>query len=126
MKTYQATARREGKWWVVEVDGVGVTQGRSTAEAHRMAVDLVEIMEEIPHDEIEVRIEFEIPGALGDEVKSARQATREADLAQRKAADQTRLAVGRLLGSGLSKQDAARILRVSPQRISQLVKPRSA
>lgn len=124
MKIYQATACREGKWWVVKVDGVGATQGRSAAEAQRMAADLVAIMEEIPLEEIEVQIDFEIPGPLGDEVKQARQATREADLAQRKAADRTRAAVSRLLGSGLSKQDAARILRVSPQRISQLVKPR--
>ena len=26
VSTYRATAHREGNWWVVEVDGIGVTQ----------------------------------------------------------------------------------------------------
>jgi hypothetical protein len=123
VKTYPATARREGKWWVVEVNGVGTTQGRSTAEAQRMATDLVAIMEETPLDDIKVEIEFELPGDLGDEVKRAKQETRAAEQAQRSAAEKIRRAVTHILGNGMSKQDAARILGVSPQRISQLVKP---
>ncbi|MGX7825330.1 hypothetical protein ACTG9Q_09570 [Actinokineospora sp. 24-640] len=58
MKTYQATARREDEWWVVEVDGVGVTQGRSTAEAHRMAVDLVAVMTGVPVGTVEVTVDL--------------------------------------------------------------------
>ncbi|MGA6163281.1 hypothetical protein [Amycolatopsis magusensis] len=62
MKAYRATAHREDKWWVVQVEGVGATQGRSTAEAQRMAADLVAIMEEIPPDDFTVSIDFDIPG----------------------------------------------------------------
>ncbi|MBN6035963.1 hypothetical protein [Amycolatopsis sp. 195334CR] len=123
MKTYRATAHREEKWWVVEVEGVGATQGRSTAEAQRMAADLVEMMEELAPDEFTISVEFDIPGPLGEDIRRAREATREADLAQRKAAERTREVVHRLLNSGLSKQDIAKVLHVSPQRVSQLVKP---
>jgi hypothetical protein len=123
MTTYRAQARREDRWWVVEVHGVGTTQGRTTAEAQRMAVDLVAVMEQVPLDEVIVEIEFELPGALGEEIKRARQDTREAELAQRRAAENARRAVAHLLESGLSKQDAARILGVSAQRISQLARP---
>ncbi|MGC7093603.1 hypothetical protein ACPZ19_02950 [Amycolatopsis lurida] len=122
MKTYRATAHREEKWWVVEVEGVGATQGRSTAEAQRMAADLVEMMEELAPGEFTVSIDFDIPGPLGEDVRRAKEATREADLAQRKAAERTREVVHRLLNSGLSKQDVAKVLHVSPQRVSQLVK----
>lgn len=87
-----------------------------------MAKDLVAIMEEVPLDEVNVEIEFELPGTLGDEIKSARQETRKAEQAQRSAAEKVRRAVAHILSSGMSKQDAARILGVSPQRISQLVK----
>lgn len=87
-----------------------------------MAADLVAVMEETPLEEISVQIEFDLPGSLGDEVRRAKEATRDADQAQRKAAERTRQVVRHLLSSGMSKQDAARILRVSPQRISQLVK----
>lgn len=89
-----------------------------------MAKDLVAIMEEVPLDEVNVEIEFKLPGTLGDEIKSARQETRKAEQAQRSAAEKVRRAVAHILSSGMSKQDAARILGVSPQRISQLVKTR--
>ncbi|MDQ3404169.1 MAG: hypothetical protein M3548_12345 [Actinomycetota bacterium] len=122
MRSYRATARREGKWWVVDVEGVGATQGRSTAEAQRMATDLITVMDEIPPERFEVRVEFELPGALGGEVKRARLESRAAEQAQRDAADNVRRVVAHILGAGMSKQDAARILGVSPQRISQLTK----
>ena len=64
VKTYRATARRDDNWWVVDVDGVGTTQGHSTAEAQRMAADLVAIMKDIPLDQVRVQIEFELAGDL--------------------------------------------------------------
>lgn len=88
-----------------------------------MAADLMAVMEQVPLDDVTVEVEFELPGALGEEIKRARQETREAEQLQRRAADNARRAVAHLLESGLSKQDAARILGVSPQRISQLAKP---
>jgi DNA-directed RNA polymerase specialized sigma24 family protein len=123
VKSFSATARREGKWWVVDVHGIGATQGRTTTEAERMAKDLVAIMEEIPVDTVDVEIEFMLPGELGHEVRNAREQTRAAEQAQRRAAEKIRQAVAHIIGNGMSKQDAARILGVSPQRISQLVKP---
>jgi DNA-directed RNA polymerase specialized sigma24 family protein len=122
VKTYRASAHREGKWWVIDVDGVGVTQGRSTAEARRMAADLVAIMLEVPLTQVEVEIAFEVPGILGEEIRQARSETLRAEEAQRHAAEKTRAVVAHILEDGMSKQDAARILGVSPQRISQLTK----
>ncbi|MCP2166328.1 hypothetical protein [Goodfellowiella coeruleoviolacea] len=87
-----------------------------------MATDLVAVMEQVPIEEVLVQIEFELPGSLGEEIKRARQEAQAAEQAQRNAAEKVRRVVTHLLGSGLSKQDAARILGVSPQRISQLVK----
>lgn len=121
MKTYTATATREGHWWVVDVPGVGVTQGRTTREAERMAVDLVAVMSGVPIDGVSVTVEFRLVGALADEVRSAKQAQSDAEKAQRRAADLSRAAVRQVLAAGLSKQDAARVLGLSAQRISQLV-----
>lgn len=122
MSTHTARAVREGKWWVVHVDGVGVTQGRTAAEAQRMAADLVALMTGAPEDEVSVEVEFTLPGPLGEEVAAARAQAREADQAQRRAAQSVRAAIRHILEAGMSKQDAARILSVSPQRISQLTK----
>lgn len=121
MRTYTATATREGGWWVVEVDGVGATQGRTTAEAERMAVDLVAAMEDVPKNEIDIDVTFVAPGALAAEVLDAKEASQVAAEAQRNAAERIRGVVRRLLDAGMSRQDAARILKVAPQRITQLL-----
>jgi hypothetical protein len=58
MKTYRATASREGRWWVVDVPGIGATQGRTTREAERMAVDLVVVMLDVSAEEVSVSVDF--------------------------------------------------------------------
>jgi hypothetical protein len=79
MKTHNATATREGRWWVVDVPGVGVTQGRTTREAERMAADLVAVMLDVPAEEVSVTVDFQLAGDLADEVRSAKQAQRDAE-----------------------------------------------
>jgi hypothetical protein len=104
MRTFAAEAVREGRWWAVTVEGVGVTQGRSAAEAQRMAVDLASIMLELPEDEIEVTVSFTPPGELAAKVAAARAATAEAAEAQRYAAQLTRTVAAELVGEGLSSE----------------------
>ena len=41
---YTAHATKEEMWWIVRVDGVGVTQAKNLDEAHFMAKDLIEAM----------------------------------------------------------------------------------
>jgi hypothetical protein len=120
MKTYNATATREGRWWVVDVPDIGATQGRTTREAERMAADLVAIMLDIPVEQVTVNVNFRLSDELTNEVRIARQAQKDADKAQRDAADRSRAAIRHILAAGLSKQDAARVLGISAQRVSQL------
>jgi hypothetical protein len=123
VKQFSATANREnGRWWVVDVEGVGVTQGRTTVEAERMASGLIEALLDLPPAEFTVDVIFYPPGELAEQVREARAETERAAEAQRRAAEKSRAAVRSLLDAGMSKQDAARILKVAPQRISQLVR----
>jgi hypothetical protein len=92
VNTYKATATREGRWWVVEVDGIGVTQGRTVTEAEEMARDLVAVMLDVP-------------------------AVHDAAAAQTRAAALSRRTVAVLKEAGLTGKDAARILGISPQRV---------
>jgi hypothetical protein len=48
VKTHQATATREGRFWVVNVPGVGVTWGPTVAEAREMTLDLIAVMTASP------------------------------------------------------------------------------
>jgi DNA-directed RNA polymerase specialized sigma subunit len=125
-KTFNAVATREGKWWVVDVDGVGVTQGRTTAEAEGMAVDLVSAMRELPESAFEVKMEFRLPDDTATEIAEARAAQKAAAAATSTAAAKSRQALRGILAAGLSKRDAARVLGVTPQRVSQLSSETSA
>lgn len=67
MKIHSATATCEGRWWVVDVPGIGVTQGRTTHEAERMAADLVAITLGVPAAEVAIAVDFQLTGELADE-----------------------------------------------------------
>jgi hypothetical protein len=125
VKTFNAVATREGKWWVVEVEGVGTTQGRTTEEAEFMAADVVVAMLQLDPGEFEVNVVFRLPGDADKQVAEARQANQAATIAQKSAAAAIRTALSMVLAEGISKKDAAHVLGVSPQRVSQLTGTRS-
>ncbi|MFI9387326.1 hypothetical protein [Kutzneria sp. NPDC052558] len=120
MKTFEAVATREGKWWVVDVNGVGATQGRTTTEAQEMAEDLVTAMLGTTARDFVVDIVYRLPDDLAVEFEEARRQQRLAEEAQQRAAASSRKLVHNVLAAGLSKRDAAKVLGLSPQRISQL------
>lgn len=122
MTVFHAAAVREGRWWVIEVPDVGTTQGRTTREADEMARDLIATMLEVDPATVEVRIDYQLPAELDGEVTAAREATQKAARAQEQAAKQTRTAVARIRHAGIAGADVARILGISPQRVSQLIK----
>lgn len=123
MTTYRAQAHREGRLWVVDVEGVGVTQGRSLAEAKEMAFDLVVAMRQLAPDDVVVDFAVALPGELAGRLREAREAVKEAESVQRRAAEASRRVVAELRAAGLSGKDTAVVLGVSEQRVSQLSKP---
>ena len=121
MTKFHATARREGRWWVVDVDGVGVTQGRNLSQARSMAVDLNVALRELPERDVVVNLDIDLPGTLTAQVEDARRRTTEAARAQTAAAVAMREVAARLrTEAGLIGKDAALVLGVSEQRVSQL------
>jgi hypothetical protein len=120
VKTFNAEATRDGKWWLVKVDGVGTPQGRNTEDAEHMAVGLVQAMRGLDPSEYEVNVTFRLPGDADKQVAEARKANVAATIAQKSAATAIRAALGSILATGISKKDAAHVLGVSPQRVSQL------
>lgn len=117
--TRTAPAWREGRFWVVDVRGVGITQGRSVREARAMAADLVEAMTGTAEDG---EVHFELPDDVRAAVDHACATTAEAQRLASVAADRYRQAVrGLVVDRGMSKADVAVLLQVSQQRVSQLV-----
>lgn len=122
MKTYTARATREGRYWLLEIDGVGTTQARSLREAPDMARSLISVLTRTPESRVRVAVTPELPEALQREVAAARAAVAELSAQQALAARKSRSAARHLVHQlGLSGRDAAAVLGISPQRVSQLI-----
>ncbi|MFM8895622.1 MAG: SPFH domain-containing protein [Actinomycetales bacterium] len=122
MSTYCATVTREGRWWAVDVEGIGWTQGRNLAEARAMAVDLVAVTTEQPEDSIVIDLKIVLSQDVAKEVDEAKIAVRELAARQVEVARKSRKAARDLVaGLGISGRDAAVILNVSAQRVSQFL-----
>jgi DNA-directed RNA polymerase specialized sigma24 family protein len=123
-KTYQATARRDGRWWLVTVkDPDTVGQARNLAEVEEVAREVIGLWFDTDPNNFDVSMTIEIP-------ESARTAWNEAvlleDQARRDeatAAALRRTAVQALRAEGLTMKDAGRVLGLSPQRVHQLAHP---
>jgi hypothetical protein len=122
MTTYAVRAKRWEHGWELHIEGVGVTQSRTLWDADKMARDLISRREELDPGTFDVMITPEIGGGLDEETRAARDAVSAADRMQRAAAAQSREAARRLKRAGLSGRDIAKVLDVSPQRVSQLLR----
>jgi CRP-like cAMP-binding protein len=119
---YTATAIREGRWWLIQVPGVGATQSRTLADAPAMARDLIAAVRDVPARDVTVTVEPMLAEGLQQEVREARAAVADLDDKQRLAAALSRKAACDLKAYGLTGADTATVLGVSPQRVSQLMK----
>ena len=119
-KTYEVLAKRWRRGWELHINGIGVTQSRSLAEAEEMARDYVALALDVPEDSFEVRVTPEVGGGVDEKVKRTREEIRAAARAQSKAAESSRALVSELRELGLSGKDTAAVLGITPQRVSQL------
>jgi hypothetical protein len=122
VKTFTVRAKRWEHGWELHIDGAGVTQSHSLQDAEMMARDLISRRLGISKDAFAVKITPEIGDGLDEQTRAAREAVSAAEQAQRKAAVQSRDAARRLRQAGLTGRDIAKVLDVSPQRVSQLLK----
>jgi len=122
MTKYNVVARHWKRGWELHIEGIGVTQCRSLAEAEGMVRDYVESLTDVDASDAAVVITPEVGGGLDERARAAREATAAADAATREAAVQSRRTARDLQAAGLSGRDIAAILRVSAQRVSQLLR----
>ncbi len=123
MKTYSAHASKEHRWWLVRVEGIGVTQAKNLREARVMAIDLITTVTGTPASRIEIEFTTDLAPALRRRVDQARKAIDALEIQQRETARRSREAARELVElGGLSGADAAIVLGISPQRVSQLLR----
>lgn len=124
MNTYTVEAVRDGKWWLlrtVEAPGA-VSQVRTLSQADEYIREAISYVTGEPEDTFEVRVVPQFPERVAAEIAGAKSALADLDRRQRAAAVLSRAAARDLLAEGLTGAEVAKVLRVSPQRVSQLVR----
>ena len=122
MTIYRVTATHWNRGWELHIEGVGVTQCRCLDEAESTVREYIKFRTGTDSGEAMIVVRFEVGGDLGKQAQAARAATRAAEIATREAAAQSRKMARDLSEAGLTGRDIAKVLGVSAQRISQLLK----
>jgi len=128
-KTYTARCQRSGDWWAISVPELrGVhTQARRLEKAEATVRDAIALFLDVPSDSFEVRIEPVLPRDLQGKVGRARKVRGQAEVLQREAAIASAQVAADLVHTAhLTVRDAGRVLGLSHQRITQLLKAASA
>ena len=120
---YTARARRSGSWWAIDVPELsGVySQARRLDRVESMARDAIALFLDVDPATLEIRVETNLPSELRRDVDAVGRLRAEADRLQAESSGAMRHLTQELLGRGLSERDAAAILGISHQRVSQLV-----
>ena len=121
--TYTARSRRSGAWWAIDVPELpGVySQARRLDRVESMARDAIALFLDVDPATLEIRVETNLPSDLRRDVDALGRLRAEADRVQAESSGAMRNLTHELLGRGLSVRDAAAILGISHQRVSQLV-----
>jgi hypothetical protein len=126
MAAVEVAARRWEHGWELHVsDGRGppvVLPARRLSIAERTVRDYVACRDGVDPQAVEVNVAVTFGDDLDDEIAAVRAALESAERSQREAAARSRALALLLRGAGLSGADIAVVLRVSPQRVSQLMR----
>ena len=125
--TYTARARRSGGWWAIDVPELpGVySQTRRLDRVEPMARDAIALFLDVDPTTLDIRVETILPSDLRRDVDAVSRLRAEADRVQAESSGAMRRLTHQLLGRGMSVRDAAAILGISHQRVSQLGRPES-
>jgi len=120
-RTLEATATRDGRWWLVrvpELDAVG--QARTVRDIHAVAVEVAALHLGVPEEDVTVHVTVHVSEEAERLWEQARQVEEEARAVQQRAAELRRAAVRRSRADGYKLDAAAAAFGVTTSRIQQL------
>lgn len=126
MSTYTVTAERgRSNVWVFqcrEFPGA-ISQGKSLASAYDLMPEAIAFVAEVDQDSVDIDLVPDLPRDVVAEVLATVREVAELERQQTQVAERRRR-IARTLhdAHGLSGVDTATVLKVSPQRVSQLIR----
>ncbi len=121
MRTYRVDVERDGRFWLLRVPEVGVTQARHLREVEIMARDLIALVTDREPPSFGLDVHVTMPAATRRRLERAERLRVRARDSQSKAAEELRAAAQELSRSGMPLRDIGQLLGVSYQRAHQLV-----
>lgn len=126
-KTYTVEATREGRWWVLTIEALGIAgQVRQLDDAEEVARSLVAAFLGVDEAAVEVAVTPQLPADAAALLAQAAQEEEGARVALAAAGAKRRGAIASLRAGGMTQREVARALGLSPQRINQLVNVKEA
>lgn len=114
-KTYEASARRDGRWWFIDVHGLDVSgQARDVDEIEEVAREVAGLVLDINPDYVNVNVTIELPENVRITWEESKQLFARAREEEGRAAALARQAVEGLRKDGLTQKEAGRVLGLSP------------
>jgi hypothetical protein len=124
MKTYVVHAARHDDWWALSIDVPRRsiwTQCRRLEQAEAVAREAVAMATSVPPNGFKLDLRVELDKDVESIVESTLAASLKAAQAQAVASEQSRRTVRDLRERGFTVRDVARLLGLSPARVSQLL-----
>jgi len=122
VKVYDATAERDGKFWVIHVPEVArYTQARNLSEVEAMTRSLISSMLDVDAGSFDVRVDVYLTDSVRTRLDRAAHLREVAAKSNSEAALEARRAAAEMAAQGMTLRDIGQVLGVSHQRAAQLV-----
>ena len=118
---YQAVAKRWARGWELHIAGIGITQSWTLTDAEAMVRDYVAMLLHVEGDSFDVVVVPEVGADLDGRLRGIDEADAAVRAAQDRAAALRRQVAADLRSLGLSGREIAIVMKISPQRVSQLL-----
>lgn len=125
MTTFQVTATREDGWWSLVAHDVGgrevASQSRRLDQADGVIREAIALVLDVEPGTFEVTVAPDIASVeLSDEAREGIELQRSLPELTERARRRTPVAVAELRAAGLTVRDVARLLALTPSRVSQI------
>lgn len=125
-RTLEATAYKEGKWWMISIPEIdGLSQAKTVETVPNMAADLAAIVLNVPQDAVNVNITYRLPEEAAAIDRQWHEAKAQVAAAEATAAERFAELAYTLKSNGWTLKDIAAVTGYTFQRIAQVLKHRA-